>query len=111
MINRLLRRIFLGGGTPAPNPARGPVRHMGFDIPYRLAWRTGTLQNFTEVSQKHMDVLRTYGAISEATDIVEIGCGVGRDAIALLPKLPKDGSYLGIDIMGDSIAWAQEHHT
>jgi len=112
MMIRFLKRIFLGGDTPSPpTPAKEPVHHMGFDIPHRLAWRTGTLQNFTEVSQKHMDVLRTYGAISEATDIVEIGCGVGRDAIALLPKLPKDGSYLGIDIMGDSIAWAQEHIT
>lgn len=38
--------------------------------------------------------------------MVEIGCGVGRDAIPLTQVLPRDGSYLGIDIIKGSIDWA-----
>ncbi|WP_417722820.1 class I SAM-dependent methyltransferase [Salipiger sp.] len=120
-----LGKFLTGGKTPSPGPAAsdpepatgpeepsGPVvHHLGFDIPRRLAWRTGTLPDFTTVSQKHMVTLRRFGALEQARHIVEIGCGVGRDAISLIPLLPPEGSYLGIDIMPDSIAWAQGHIT
>lgn len=54
-----------------------------------------------------MALLRRYAALDAARDIVEIGCGVGRDAISLMPRLSRFGSYLGIDVMAPSIAWAQ----
>lgn len=104
MIRRLFSRLGKGG------PKEGsPVHHRGFNIPRHLAWRTGTLANFTAVSDNHIEALTRFGGLADAVDVVEIGCGVGRDAIALLSHLPNDGTYLGIDIMPDSIAWAQKN--
>ncbi|MEM9971169.1 MAG: class I SAM-dependent methyltransferase [Pseudomonadota bacterium] len=88
-----------------------PVEHHGYQIPHKLAWRTGRLDRFREVSDEHIDHLRAFGALDTARHVVEIGCGVGRDAIPLTGILPRDGSYLGIDIMPPSIAWATDNIT
>lgn len=85
------------------------IDHHGFRIPRNLAWRTGRLDRFREVSDEHIAHLRRYAGLDEARNLVEIGCGVGRDAIPLTALLPADGSYLGIDIMRPSIDWANAH--
>lgn len=89
--------------------AQAAVTHHGYQIPRHLAWRTGRLDNFRAVSDAHIDVLRRFGGLAGASDVVEIGCGVGRDAIPLTGILPPAGSYLGIDVMRPSIDWAQAH--
>lgn len=86
-----------------------PVEHHGFHIPRNLAWRTGRLDRFREVSDEHIDALCKYGRLGDARDVIEIGCGVGRDAIPLTGILPRDGSYLGIDIIRPSIDWARRN--
>jgi len=88
-------------------PAR--VEHHGFQIPRHLAWRTGRLDRFREVSDEHIAHLASYAGLSEARHVIEIGCGVGRDAIPLTHVLPDNGSYLGIDIIKGSINWAVEN--
>ena len=82
------------------------VDHHGFQIPRHLAWRTGRLDRFREVSDEHIAHLEAFGGLGGARHVVEIGCGVGRDAIPLMRVLPDDGSYLGIDIIRGSIDWA-----
>lgn len=89
--------------------ATAGVEHHGYSIPRNLAWRTGRLDRFREVSDAHLDLLSRFGGMDEARDIVEIGCGVGRDAIPLTHMVPPEGSYLGIDVMRPSIEWAQAH--
>ena len=84
-----------------------PVEHHGYQIPRNLAWRTGRLDRFREVSDEHIAHLRRFAGLDEARNVVEIGCGVGRDAIPLTRILPADGSYLGIDIIRPSIQWAK----
>ena len=85
------------------------VDHHGFRIPRHLAWRTGRLDQFREVSDEHIDHLRRFAGLDDATHVVEIGCGVGRDAIPLTDILPDHGTYDGIDIMRQSIEWAQQN--
>ena len=76
-----------------------PVEHHGYQIPRNLAWRTGRLDRFRKVSDEHIANLRTYASLDSANTVVEIGCGVGRDAIPLTHILPSDGRYTGIDII------------
>jgi len=83
------------------------VEHLGFAIPRPLAVRTGTLEGFTAVSDAHLAHLRRSGGLDAARNVVEIGCGVGRDAIALLRGAPQLETYLGIDVMAASIDWAR----
>ena len=90
-------------------PPKPPVDHHGFAIPHNLAWRTGRLDQFRAISDAHIENLVEFGGLRGARHVVEIGCGVGRDAIPLTTMIPEDGSYLGIDIMADSIAWAQDN--
>ena len=91
--------------------AKPPVDHHGFQIPRNLAWRTGRLDKFREVSDEHIAHLETYASLRSARNVVEIGCGVGRDAIPLTGLLPHDGTYLGIDVIRPSIQWACENIT
>ncbi len=85
------------------------VDHHGFQIPRNLAWRTGRLDRFREISDEHIDNLKRFAGLDAARNVVEIGCGVGRDAIPLTTILPENGSYLGIDIIKPSIDWAAEN--
>jgi SAM-dependent methyltransferase len=44
-----------------------------------------------------------------ATDrVLDIGCGIGRMAVPLTQFLSEGGSYTGIDIVADGIAWCQK---
>ena len=41
--------------------------------------------------------------------ILDVGCGVGRIAIALLDYLSDAGEYRGFDIMYDAVQWCQKN--
>lgn len=77
-----------------------------FEVPVRLAQLTGcppaTFESYGNAQfrtfQQHLDI--------KANDsVLEIGCGVGRLAIPCAAVLKPGGSYLGIDIIRDSIDW------
>lgn len=56
----------------------------GYEIPVNLVERTGGgTQMFSEVSDWHIAQLQRYIGIHETDHILEIGCGIGRDAIPL----------------------------
>lgn len=82
------------------------VEHYGYSIPRKLAWRTGTLEDFTKISDLHVEYLYRYAQLEDCTDIVEIGCGVGRDAMTLTQKMKAGTKYNGIDVIEESIEWA-----
>ena len=85
------------------------VEHHGYQIPRKLAVKTGTLPDFTAVSDHHIQLLEKYGDLHSSMNVLEIGCGVGRDAITLSRVLSSEGSYIGIDIIRESINWAAEN--
>ena len=53
----------------------------------------------------------TYGhGLGPATDFLDIGCGVGRIAVALIPTL-ETGTYRGFDIVPAGIRWCRREIT
>lgn len=48
--------------------------------------------------------------LDPSTDVLDIGCGVGRIAVALIPVL-EDGSYQGFDIVPPAIGWCEREVT
>ena len=46
--------------------------------------------------------------LSEKMNVLEVGCGIGRDAIPLTQILSPNANYTGIDIIGRSIEWCQK---
>ncbi len=80
----------------------------GFDIPVRLINLTGGgPETFEALTRHHVDVLQKYVGLDPSHSILEIGCGIGRDAIPFLQILGPSGRYWGIDIIKDSIDWCQ----
>ena len=48
-----------------------------------------------------------FGALAPHERVLDIGCGIGRMAVPLTQYVRPPGSYDGIDINGDGIAWCE----
>jgi len=83
--------------------------YRGFDIPVELAHMTGGAEDtFDRISKDHMRQADEYVGIGLDSSVVEIGCGIGRDAIPLTERLTANGRYLGIDVVKPMIDWCQQ---
>lgn len=84
----------------------------GYKIPIELINLTGGgIDTWDVISKGHMSEYQKYCPIKKNSKIVEIGCGVGRDAIQLTKYLNSSGSYFGVDIIKSSIEWCQKNIT
>lgn len=85
---------------------------MGFEIPDELAELTGGgRETWAGISAAHLAAYARYTPIEPDHQVLEIGCGVGRDAIPLARHLVPPGHYLGVDVARASIEWCQRHVT
>jgi len=92
-----------------PSPC---YEYKGYKIPIRLLNLTGGgTGNFDIISQAHIHNLKKYINLSKNDNILEIGCGIGRDAIPLTEFLDKKAKYYGVDIIKDSIDWCTNNIT
>lgn len=90
----------------ALQPDEPTTQHFGFNIPTRLMNLTGGgPETFDAISDWHARSLAEHIPIAEYHTVLEIGCGIGRDAIQLAKMLSRSGRYIGIDIIPDSIEW------
>jgi SAM-dependent methyltransferase len=84
----------------------------GYSIPTDLVMLTGGGTNdWKTISDFHVDMYRKYTPINPDDFILEIGCGVGRDAISLSKILSPKGKYVGTDIIKPSIDWCKQNIT
>jgi SAM-dependent methyltransferase len=84
----------------------------GYDIPLDLAILTGGgAETWEGISAAHLAAYARYCPLRAGHDVLEVGCGVGRDAIPLSAVLGPGGSYVGVDVSGPSIAWCRENIT
>ncbi len=78
----------------------------GYSIPLDLLMLTGGgPETFEEISALHMRQLAAFTPIESEHAVLEIGCGIGRDAIPLTGLIRPPGSYIGTDIIKPSIEW------
>jgi SAM-dependent methyltransferase len=109
-----LRRT--ASAPPVPSSAASdvltatPTHHFkGYDIPVDLMEMTGGGPgNFDLISKGHIDNLRRWVGLQPEHTVLEIGCGIGRDAIPLTEILT-EGRYVGIDIIKRSIDWCRDN--
>jgi lipopolysaccharide biosynthesis protein/GT2 family glycosyltransferase len=81
-------------------------RYEDFDIPVNLMLLTGAgPETFDASSREHIDTLEKFVEIKSDYSVLEIGCGIGRDAIPLTKLLSGAGKYLGVEIDRSSIEW------
>jgi SAM-dependent methyltransferase len=83
--------------------------YSGYEIPIDLMNLTGGgPDTFGAISDQHIEHLRKHVGLYANQRIVEIGCGIGRDAIPLTRILGTEGHYIGIDVTKPSIEGAQQ---
>lgn len=88
-----------------------PFKYKDYSIPVRLVDLTGGgTETWESIAKYHQSAYAKYAPIKPSHNVLEIGCGVGRDAIELTEKLT-DGKYIGIDIIKPSIEWCQQNIT
>jgi ubiquinone/menaquinone biosynthesis C-methylase UbiE len=80
--------------------------YSGYEIPIDLMNLTGGgPDTFGAISDQHIQHLRKHVGLYANQRIVEIGCGIGRDAIPLTRILGTAGHYIGVDVTMPSIEW------
>jgi SAM-dependent methyltransferase len=86
--------------------------YKGYRIPIELVDLTGGgVDTWDVISVGHMEQYAKYAPIDRDASVLEVGCGVGRDAIQLTEHLSSQGAYVGIDIIRPSIEWCQANIT
>ena len=84
----------------------------GFSIPVALAALTGGGEDtWASIAQGHLAAYDRYSPIRSGQQVLEVGCGVGRDAIPLVKLVGPQGSYIGVDTSLPSIQWCRENIT
>jgi ubiquinone/menaquinone biosynthesis C-methylase UbiE len=84
----------------------------GYKIPVDLVNLTGGgTETWDAISKGHMREYEEYAPIKPDHTVLEVGCGVGRDAIQLTKVLSPQGRYIGFDIIQPSIEWCQKNIT
>ncbi len=82
---------------------------MGFKIPDHLMILTGAgRESWDQIGKAHIANYKKYLHLQNWMSVLEIGCGIGRDAMQLLDFLDR-GEYCGIDVTRDSIEWCKEN--
>lgn len=84
----------------------------GYSIPEPLVILTGGgTDDWRKISEYHVEMYRRYAPLNHDDFVLEVGCGVGRDAIQLTKILSDKGKYVGFDIIKPSIDWCKQNIT
>lgn len=86
------------GKRPQYVPKRGAIFTGG----------TGDPAIFVAAGKHQLDLLKNHAHLQENHKVLDIGCGLGRTAIALSDYLNKDAFYEGFDIVEKAINWCQQ---
>jgi SAM-dependent methyltransferase len=82
----------------------------GFKFPAHLVVLTGAGPETLEpIGAAHISNYRKFMDLTPEMTVLEIGCGIGRDAMQLIEYMSPDARYIGIDVTRDSIEWCRRN--
>ena len=64
---------------------------------------------FRQYGQNNVELCRKYAGLEPGDAVLDIGCGIGRTAIALAGFLQPPGRYAGFDVIRFAVGWCQKH--
>ena len=67
--------------------------------------------DFLAQGKHHLELLNKYADLNENHSVLDIGCGIGRAAVALTQYLSEQGKYEGFDVVEKGILWCKKHIT
>jgi ubiquinone/menaquinone biosynthesis C-methylase UbiE len=83
-----------------------PPRHL-----FLRAGIGGRVINFETNGLEIFRCISQLAALKPSESVLEVGCGIGRNAVPLTRYLNRDGSFDGLDIVPSSIGWCQNKIT
>ena len=107
------RQVYLGEGRVMQVPPKMEfLEVLGYRIPAHLITLTGAGPHTLEpIGKAHIGLYRKHLGLEAGMAILEIGCGIGRDALQLAGILDARGRYIGVDVTRDSIDWCRRNIT
>ena len=82
-----------------------------FILPEHLVLLTGAgTETLGVIGEAHISNYEKFMGLENRMSIVEIGSGIGRDALQLLNKYP-EVDFVGIDVTRDSVQWCKDNIT
>lgn len=105
------RHVYIGEGNVMQVPPRMDYfEYLGYRIPSYLITLTGAGPETLEpIGKAHMAHYRKHVGLAPDMTILEIGSGIGRDALQLKDLLAPNGRYIGVDVTRDSVAWCRRN--
>ena len=64
--------------------------------------------HWLEIGDRWVETMETWGGLRPGHRVLDVGCGVGRMAIALASALDEHGSYEGFDVQKRAIKWCKQ---
>jgi len=82
----------------------------GFKLPTHLVILTGAgPETLDPIGTAHIRHYEKFMGLRPDMTLLEIGCGIGRDAMQLIDYLSPEGRYIGIDVTRDSVEWCRRN--
>jgi ubiquinone/menaquinone biosynthesis C-methylase UbiE len=78
-------------------------------IPPKSLIFTGSVDDFKSSGEALVQRLVNFGDLTPDSKVLDIGCGMGRLAVALTGYLNANGSYEGFDIVPSGIKWCNDN--
>lgn len=70
---------------------------------------TGGVVDFTASGRGTLETISSITGVNPSSHILDVGCGIGRLAIAMPDFLDANGGYEGLDIVPEGIEWCKQH--
>jgi SAM-dependent methyltransferase len=64
---------------------------------------------FREYGENTVELCRHFGGLQPSDDVLDIGCGIGRTALALRSFLKSESRYAGFDIIRFAVEWCRSN--
>ena len=84
------------------------TRKKGEIVPPRGMIFTGS-GDFLDSGKRYVKIFEKYGGLKPNHNVLDIGSGIGRMAIPLMPFLDKTAKYEGFDVMKVGVDWCQKN--
>lgn len=65
--------------------------------------------SFRALGDHNLSLCREFGHLTAEDTVLDLGCGIGRTALAMASFLRPPGRYVGLDIIRFAIRWCQRH--